>query len=122
MAALRLGLEADVYTWLMKQGHHLLAPTRSVIDKHGQQGSIMAGMEVCPLVFCLSSSSLPPAWDVTQCGCQLQRIPSQRQASQFSLASFVFSRVICHSGDTAGPTGRNQRGILQNVPTLDMEN
>lgn len=43
MAALGFGLEADAFTKLMHQGPHLLAPTGSDLNKHGQKGTVLAG-------------------------------------------------------------------------------
>ncbi|GMH18999.1 hypothetical protein Nepgr_020840 [Nepenthes gracilis] len=43
MAALGFGLPKDAFTSLMKQGPHLLAPTGSDLQHHGQDGTVFAG-------------------------------------------------------------------------------
>eukprot|EP00878_Enallax_costatus_P011232 GHUV01011729.1.p1 GENE.GHUV01011729.1~~GHUV01011729.1.p1 ORF type:complete len:329 (+),score=73.58 GHUV01011729.1:124-1110(+) len=43
MAALGFELEADAFTKLMQQGPHLLAPTGSDLNIHGQKGTVLAG-------------------------------------------------------------------------------
>ncbi|CAI9103148.1 OLC1v1001594C1 [Oldenlandia corymbosa var. corymbosa] len=43
MAAIGFGLQKDAFTSLMKQGPHLLAPTGSDLQRHGQEGTVFAG-------------------------------------------------------------------------------
>lgn len=43
MAALGFGLPADAFTSRMELGPHLLAPTGSDLQQHGQQGTVLAG-------------------------------------------------------------------------------
>ncbi|KAF6250741.1 Clavaminate synthase-like protein [Scenedesmus sp. NREL 46B-D3] len=43
MAALGFGLPADAFTSRMALGPHLLAPTGSDLQQHGQQGTVLAG-------------------------------------------------------------------------------
>ncbi|TYK10664.1 uncharacterized protein E5676_scaffold25G00260 [Cucumis melo var. makuwa] len=43
MAAIGFGLPRDAFTSLMKQGPHLLAPTGSDLDRHGEEGTVFAG-------------------------------------------------------------------------------
>ncbi|XP_057978714.1 uncharacterized protein LOC131165069 [Malania oleifera] len=43
MAAIGFGLPKDAFTSLMKQGPHLLAPTGSDLERHGQEGTVFAG-------------------------------------------------------------------------------
>ncbi|ONK68599.1 uncharacterized protein A4U43_C05F13810 [Asparagus officinalis] len=43
MAAIGFGLPKDAFTSLMKQGPHLLAPTGSDLQRHGQEGTVFAG-------------------------------------------------------------------------------
>lgn len=45
-AALGFGLEADAFTRLMIEGPHLLAPTGSNLQQHGQLGTVLAGRRV----------------------------------------------------------------------------
>jgi hypothetical protein len=43
MAALGFGLPADAFTSRMALGPHLLAPTGSDLQQHGQKGTVLAG-------------------------------------------------------------------------------
>jgi hypothetical protein len=43
MAAVGFGLRADAFTSLMAGGPHLLAPTGSDLEKHGEKGTVLAG-------------------------------------------------------------------------------
>ncbi|XP_062222195.1 uncharacterized protein LOC133921369 [Phragmites australis] len=43
MAAIGLGLPKDAFTFLMKEGPHLLAPTGSDLQRHGSEGTVFAG-------------------------------------------------------------------------------
>ncbi|MQM21260.1 hypothetical protein Taro_054297 [Colocasia esculenta] len=43
MAAIGFGLQKDAFTSLMKEGPHLLAPTGSDLQRHGQRGTVFAG-------------------------------------------------------------------------------
>jgi heme A synthase len=43
MAAVGFGLPADAFTSRMTLGPHLLAPTGSDLEQHGQQGTVLAG-------------------------------------------------------------------------------
>ncbi|KAK6928691.1 Non-hem dioxygenase N-terminal domain [Dillenia turbinata] len=43
MAAIGFGLPRNAFTSIMKQGPHLLAPTGSDLERHGQEGTVFAG-------------------------------------------------------------------------------
>jgi hypothetical protein len=63
MAALGFGLPADAFTSRMALGPHLLAPTGSDLQQHGQQGTVLAGAGKRLKIRCwMLLGLLPCAW------------------------------------------------------------
>uniref|UniRef100_A0A383VB58 Isopenicillin N synthase-like Fe(2+) 2OG dioxygenase domain-containing protein n=1 Tax=Tetradesmus obliquus TaxID=3088 RepID=A0A383VB58_TETOB len=115
MVALGFGLPADAFTSRMELGPHLLAPTGSDLQQHGQQGTVLAAMAARG--FGVSSNAFTSRMDLgphllAPTGSDLQQHGQQgtvlaaMAARGFGVSSHAFTSRMELGPHLLAPTGR----------------